>query len=149
VPMARQPQGSKNGNVGPGSRKKSDDLALRREPEALDDQNEEDVDDMLSLLGDSDTDSDIDPMDESVDEEGPAPRLRLNDSAVEYSDMGISTPGVGKGTDPVRMYLREMGGVSLLTREGEVVIAKRIEEGQKEILSEVGRSPVALSYAIE
>ena len=42
-------------------------------------------------------------------------------------------PG-GKSNDPVRMYLRKMGSVSLLTREGEVEIAKRIEEGEKEVL---------------
>src|SRR5690606_41821473 len=42
-----------------------------------------------------------------------------------------------KGSDPVRMYLRKMGQVPLLTREGEVEIAKRIEEGEKTILTVV------------
>lgn len=41
---------------------------------------------------------------------------------------------IGRTSDPVRLYLREMGRVSLLTREGEVVIAKRIEEGKKEVI---------------
>ena len=39
----------------------------------------------------------------------------------------------GRTTDPVRMYMREMGTVDLLTREGEIVIAKRIEEGLKQV----------------
>ncbi|BBI63624.1 hypothetical protein HSBAA_49300 [Vreelandella sulfidaeris] len=42
---------------------------------------------------------------------------------------------VGRTTDPVRMYMREMGTVELLTREGEIEIAKRIEEGTREVMS--------------
>ncbi|MCB9478597.1 MAG: RNA polymerase sigma factor RpoD [Deltaproteobacteria bacterium] len=49
---------------------------------------------------------------------------------------------VGKTNDPVRMYLREMGSVSLLTREGEVEIAKRIEKGNQDALSAVLSSPL-------
>ncbi len=51
---------------------------------------------------------------------------------------------VGTSNDPVRVYLREMGAVSLLTREGEVEIAKRIEAGQEELLRAVLTSPVAV-----
>ena len=51
--------------------------------------------------------------------------------------------------DPVRMYLRKMGSVSLLTREGEVEIAKRIEDGEKRTLEHALRSPVAVSYVLE
>ncbi len=51
--------------------------------------------------------------------------------------------------DPVRMYLRKMGSVSLLTREGEVEIAKRIEQGEKNMLEIALRSPVAVPYAFE
>jgi RNA polymerase primary sigma factor len=51
--------------------------------------------------------------------------------------------------DPVRMYLRKMGSVSLLTREGEVEIAKRIEQGEMQVLSIVLRSPVAVPYVQE
>jgi len=47
-------------------------------------------------------------------------------------------------TDPVRMYLRKMGSVSLLTREGEVEIAKRIEEGERRVLQVVLASPIAV-----
>lgn len=47
----------------------------------------------------------------------------------------------GRTTDPVRMYMREMGTVELLTREGEIVIAKRIEEGIRDVLNAVGHFP--------
>ena len=55
---------------------------------------------------------------------------------------------VAKSTDPVRMYLRKMGSVPLLTREGEVEIAKRIEEGHKEVLSIVTGSEIAIQEII-
>ena len=54
----------------------------------------------------------------------------------------------GRATDPVRMYLREMGSVSLLTREGEVEIAKRIESGKREILSVVLNCPMAVKEVV-
>ncbi|HEY7547423.1 MAG TPA: RNA polymerase sigma factor RpoD [Blastocatellia bacterium] len=56
---------------------------------------------------------------------------------------------VGKTGDPVRMYLREMGTVSLLSREGEVEIAKKIEEGENRVLNEVLSSPLALTYILD
>jgi RNA polymerase primary sigma factor len=49
-----------------------------------------------------------------------------------------------KTNDPVRMYLREMGTVPLLTREGEVAIAKRLERGQRLVLKTISRSPIVL-----
>ena len=49
-------------------------------------------------------------------------------------DMGLEPEAAAKFDDPVRLYLKEMGTVSLLTREGEVEIAKRIEEGEREVL---------------
>jgi RNA polymerase primary sigma factor len=55
---------------------------------------------------------------------------------------------LGKATDPVRMYLREMGSVSLLTREGEVEIAKRIESGKREVLSVVLNCPMAVKEVV-
>jgi RNA polymerase primary sigma factor len=51
--------------------------------------------------------------------------------------------------DPVRMYLRKMGSVSLLTREGEVEIAKRIEDGERRMLEVALMSPVAIPYVLE
>src|SRR5438270_5031432 len=55
----------------------------------------------------------------------------------------------GKSNDPVRMYLRKMGSVSLLTREGEVEIAKRIEEGENEVLDAVLHSSIAIKEIIQ
>jgi RNA polymerase primary sigma factor len=54
-----------------------------------------------------------------------------------------------KGNDPVRMYLRKMGSVSLLTRDGEVEIAKRIEEGELEVLDAVLQTPICLAEILE
>jgi len=54
-----------------------------------------------------------------------------------------------KSNDPVRMYLRKMGSVSLLTREGEVEIAKRIEDGERRVLQVVLSSPVAINEIID
>ena len=64
------------------------------------------------------------------------------------SESGIEDIDLGKTDDPVRMYLREMGSVDLLTREGEIVIAKRIESGRKEILTAICDSPVAFQEII-
>src|SRR5439155_21133620 len=56
------------------------------------------------------------------------------------------TPGaLEKTNDPVRMYLREMGTVPLLTREGEVEMAKRIERGQLRVLKAISRSPIVIN----
>ncbi len=108
----------------------------------------EQLEDLLSILGDQE----VDGM-EDGGSGGPltaAARLRMRAAdALLEGDERMGTPGMGKTTDPVRMYLREMGGVSLLTREGEVVIAKRIEEGQKDVLHELYRAPISLSYVIE
>ncbi len=54
-----------------------------------------------------------------------------------------------KSNDPVRMYLRKMGSVALLTREGEVEIAKRIEQGENSVLAAILNSPVAVREIIE
>jgi RNA polymerase primary sigma factor len=54
----------------------------------------------------------------------------------------------GRTTDPVRMYMREMGAVSLLTREGEIAIAKRIEDGLKDMVQAISACPVTISEII-
>jgi RNA polymerase primary sigma factor len=59
-------------------------------------------------------------------------------------DLSLEPDGGAKLDDPVRLYLKEMGSVSLLTREGEVEIAKRIEEGEKEVLHSLLEVPVTL-----
>jgi RNA polymerase primary sigma factor len=56
---------------------------------------------------------------------------------------------LGRTTDPVRMYMREMGSVELLTREGEIEIAKRIEEGLKQVLQALATNPNTVLNTIE
>jgi RNA polymerase primary sigma factor len=55
----------------------------------------------------------------------------------------------GRTTDPVRMYMREMGTVELLTREGEIVIAKRIEEGIRDVMSAVALFPGSVQRLLD
>ncbi len=66
------------------------------------------------------------------------------DSPNEESELDLTPGTLEKTNDPVRMYLREMGTVPLLTREGEVTIAKRIERGQNLVLKIISRSPIVL-----
>jgi RNA polymerase primary sigma factor len=61
----------------------------------------------------------------------------------EGAELDLTPGALDKTNDPVRMYLREMGTVPLLTREGEVEIAKRIESGKKAVLRVIARTPMA------
>jgi RNA polymerase primary sigma factor len=54
----------------------------------------------------------------------------------------------GQTTDPVRMYMREMGTIDLLTREGEIVIAKKIEEGTKQVIETISHYPIVTSHLL-
>jgi RNA polymerase primary sigma factor len=100
----------------------------------------EDLDDLLTTIGTQG----IDVL------EGPKlPSAALDkkfDESEEGEDVELDlTPGaLEKTNDPVRMYLREMGTVPLLTREGEVEIAKRIERGQLRVLKALSRSPIVI-----
>jgi len=67
---------------------------------------------------------------------------------VEGSDLDLTPGSLEKTNDPVRMYLREMGTVPLLTREGEVTIAKRIERGQLVVMKAITRSPIVIKELI-
>ena len=64
------------------------------------------------------------------------------------SDLDLTPGSLEKTNDPVRMYLREMGTVPLLTREGEVTIAKRIERGQLVVMKAITRSPIVIKELI-
>src|SRR5256712_9710509 len=61
----------------------------------------------------------------------------------EGAELDLTPGALDKTNDPVRMYLREMGTVPLLTREGEVEIAKRIERGKNAMLRAIARTPLA------
>ena len=67
-----------------------------------------------------------------------------DEEAEEDVELDLSAGTLEKTNDPVRLYLREMGVVPLLTREGEVAIAKRIERGQLKTQKSIGRSPIAV-----
>ena len=100
----------------------------------------EDLDDLLTTIGTQG----IDVL------EGPSKLPSAGLDKAEDMEVGEDveldlTPGaLEKTNDPVRMYLREMGTVPLLTREGEVEIAKRIERGQNRVLKALSRSPIVI-----
>ncbi len=101
----------------------------------------EDLDDLLTTIGTQG----IDVL------EGPKLPSSALDKKFDDDELGEDveldlTPGaLEKTNDPVRMYLREMGTVPLLTREGEVEIAKRIERGQLRVLKALSRSPIVIN----
>jgi len=70
-------------------------------------------------------------------------------SAAEEGDLDLTPGTLEKTNDPVRMYLREMGTVPLLTREGEVAIAKRIERGQLLVLKTITRAPLIIKELLQ
>ena len=75
-----------------------------------------------------------------------APSATTEEEAEEEAEAALSTVDseFGRTTDPVRMYMREMGTVDLLTREGEIVIAKKIEAGLKEMVMALSACPVTI-----
>jgi RNA polymerase primary sigma factor len=79
--------------------------------------------------------------------EEPAAEEEEEEAAVEEEpavEEEFEYPGGIKGNDPVRLYLKEMGAIPLLNREGEVTLAKRIEDGEREIVSSVKSCSIAL-----
>jgi RNA polymerase primary sigma factor len=96
----------------------------------------DDMDDLLTTIGSQGIDL----------REGPEFPGDKDFEIEEGEDVELDlTPGtLEKTNDPVRMYLREMGTVPLLTREGEVEIAKRIERGQMRVMKAISRSPIVI-----
>jgi RNA polymerase primary sigma factor len=78
-----------------------------------------------------------------------APEAKEESGDREEGDLDLTPGSLEKTNDPVRMYLREMGTVPLLTREGEVAIAKRIERGQLLVLKTITRAPLILKELIQ
>ncbi|MFZ0663013.1 MAG: RNA polymerase sigma factor RpoD [Acidobacteriaceae bacterium] len=99
----------------------------------------DDLDDLITTIGTQGIDLLEGPKAEGFESE-----------AEEGEDVELDlTPGtLEKTNDPVRMYLREMGTVPLLTREGEVEIAKRIERGQLRVMKAISRSPIVIREII-
>jgi RNA polymerase primary sigma factor len=110
----------------------------------------EQIDDMLILfeqLGIQvvENEDQVEVDDTDTDDEDEAPKTKKQSGGSEPSSSGS---GYMKGNDPVRMYLRKMGQVPLLTREGEVEIAKRIEEGERTVLTVVLSTRVGVEEMI-
>ena len=80
-----------------------------------------------------------------------APSAAAEDVDEEAAEAAASTldSEFGRTTDPVRMYMREMGSVELLTREGEIEIAKRIEEGLKHMIMAISACPMTVAQILE
>ena len=81
--------------------------------------------------------------------EGAAELLKEEGPSDTEVDLDLTPGALEKTNDPVRMYLREMGTVPLLTREGEVAIAKRIERGQLLVLKTISRAPIILKEILQ
>ena len=79
----------------------------------------------------------------------PAEAVKEEPAASEDGELDLTPGTLEKTNDPVRMYLREMGTVPLLTREGEVAIAKRIERGQLLVLKTITRAPLILKELLQ
>ncbi len=104
------------------------------------------IDDVMSMFGEHDIEVVDDASKMKLPEKPPEPD---KDDKEDKKEEEEEDAGYGKSNDPVRMYLRKMGSVSLLTREGEVEIAKRIETGEKEILAAVLGSSIAIREIID
>jgi RNA polymerase primary sigma factor len=109
----------------------------------------EQIEDIIAMIND---------MGIAVHEQAPdADTLLLSDGSVSSDDdaedavaaLAAVDSDFGRTTDPVRMYMREMGTVELLTREGEIRIAKRIEEGLMQVLFALAHHPTAISQLLE
>ena len=74
---------------------------------------------------------------------------KSKDDAEDFSDLELTQEAGDKTNDPVRMYLREMGTVPLLTREGEIELAKRNERGQWAVRKALSRSPLVIREIIQ
>ena len=116
-----------------------------------DQMNSEQIEDVMSAISEmgvqivenddsDDEDKEAEPAEDEVDpldDGGPRPTVAVKKEAVDRTD------------DPVRMYLREMGAVELLSREGEIAIAKRIEAGRDTMIWGLCESPITFNAIIE
>jgi RNA polymerase primary sigma factor len=105
------------------------------------------IDDVMSIFGEMDIE--VVDANQRVSLGGTGEDLAEEEEEEKEIESEVDGDMVGKTGDPVRMYLREMGTVSLLSREGEVEIAKKIEEGEKQVIDEVLSSPLALTYVLD
>ena len=106
----------------------------------------EEIDDLLSTFERYGIDvyEDLSSAKAALAGDGAEVEVVKEETPADDSELDLTPGSLEKTNDPVRMYLREMGTVPLLTREGEVAIAKRIERGQLLVLKTISRSPIIL-----
>ncbi|HNV87700.1 MAG TPA: RNA polymerase sigma factor RpoD [Methylotenera sp.] len=113
-------------------------------------QNSEQIDGIIGMINDMG----IQVYEEAPDAEvllmSDAPPPVTDEDAVEEAEAALATvdSDFGRTTDPVRMYMREMGTVDLLTREGEIEIAKRIEDGLKHMVQAIAACPTTIAQLL-
>src|SRR5256885_15904702 len=107
----------------------------------------DDIEDVLQKLDASNIH--VADSDERLIEQAAAIATDDEESGDEDLELDLSAGALEKTNDPVRLYLREMGVVPLLTREGEVAIAKRIERGQIKTQKAISRSPIAVGELVK
>jgi RNA polymerase primary sigma factor len=107
----------------------------------------DDIEDVLQKLEGSNIP--VADSDERLLEQAAAVAIDDEDTTDEDVELDLSAGALEKTNDPVRLYLREMGVVPLLTREGEVAIAKRIERGQLKTHKAISRSPIAVKELLK
>ena len=111
----------------------------------------EQIEGIISMIGDMGIQVyDVAPDAETLLLSDAAPTAPAED-VEEAAEAAVSTldSEFGRTTDPVRMYMREMGSVELLTREGEIAIAKRIEEGLKHMIMAISACPMTVAQILE
>ncbi len=121
-----------------------DQLNTVMPPEQVSSEQIEDVMSMLSEMG-------INVIEDEEIEEGAEPLGELVETASTTRDVAVvttTTEALDRTDDPVRMYLREMGSVELLSREGEIAIAKRIEAGRNTMIAGLCESPLTFQAII-
>ncbi|ACD94736.1 RNA polymerase sigma factor RpoD [Trichlorobacter lovleyi] len=108
----------------------------------------EQIDDVMGMFGDMD----IEIVDSAQKVKIPKIKIDLEEGEEEAEgeaeEVEFEPGAIGRTSDPVRMYLREMGSVSLLTREGEVEIAKRIEDGDREVAGIILNTPITVKEVL-
>ncbi len=105
----------------------------------------EELDDLFNTFGSAG----IEVLDSEKGFRDDKPFDRTQEGAEEGVELDLTPGALDKTNDPVRMYLREMGTVPLLTREGEVAIAKRIERGKLAVIKSISRTPMVTKKVIQ
>jgi RNA polymerase primary sigma factor len=105
------------------------------------------IDDVMGMFGDLD----IEVVDSSQKVKIPKLKIDMEEEEEiegEAEEVEFEPGSIGRTSDPVRMYLREMGSVSLLTREGEVEISKRIEDGERDVAGVILNTPITVKEVL-